>query len=150
MKKLTDSRKKELKTYLLEHPSMSDDQVGYNIGLAQSTVSNYRKEMNLFYDIEFVKMTAGVAINKIQQAMEYWAHQITKLEELKSSKKIIFKQAPDGHKFPEEADLSPMEILAIEKEQANLHARIVYLGAQGQVREVLKMMRSGDISALIT
>ncbi len=135
MKKLSYSTKKNLHTFMLNHPYKSDQQIG--------------KEMNLFYDMECVKMTAGMAIQKIQQAMDYWTHQIGKLEDLKNTKKIIIKTNEDGDKYPSEIDLSPGEILAIEQEQAKLHARIVYLGAQGQVREVLKLMRNGDIQGAI-
>lgn len=149
MKKLSYSTKKNLHTFMLNHPYKSDQQIGKEMSLAQSTVSRYRKEMNLFYDMEFVKMTAGMAIQKIQQAMDYWTHQIGKLEDLKNTKKIIIKTNEDGDKYPSEIDLSPGEILAIEQEQAKLHARIVYLGAQGQVREVLKLMRNGDIQGAI-
>jgi len=41
-----------------------------------------------------------------------------------------------------------MDKLALIKEQATLRSRILFLASQGEVREVIKVMRSGQLPTM--
>jgi hypothetical protein len=41
-----------------------------------------------------------------------------------------------------------MEKLSLIREQANLRSRILFLASQGEVREVIKVMRTGQLPAV--
>ena len=45
-------------------------------------------------------------------------------------------------------DLEPIEKLQLIKEQSNLRARILFLASQGEVREVIKVMRTGQLPSI--
>jgi len=88
---------------------------------------------------------------EFSHAADHWKLLIDELEELKSGKKTIFKKKEDGTFYPEETDLDPLDKLAIIKEQSNLRARILFLASQGEVREIIKVMRTtGQLPALVT
>jgi len=129
-------------------PTKTDKQIALETGCERHTVSKYRKETDLRYDSEFVAIVAGKFIKYYGDASNYWNSQITELEELKKSKKIIFKTDSDGHKYQEEEYLDPIDILAICKQQAELKKMILILAGQGEVREVIRIMRSGKIPML--
>ena len=113
------------------------------------TVGKYRKDMDLKYDTEFIKIVAGKFIHAYGRAEEYWIKQIDRLEELKNSTHIIYiKNESTGGSFEKEIPLSPMEKLAIEKHQSDLHEKILYLASQGEVRQVIRIMRMGKLPML--
>lgn len=125
------SRKKEalLRDTLNKFPTYTDVKIGKQLSLQQQTVAKYRKETDMRYDAEFISIVAGKFIGAFGKASDYWLQQISELEELKEG-------------------LEPMDILAICKQQADLQAKILFLAAQGEVKEVIRVMRSGDIPVL--
>ncbi len=118
-------------------PTKTDRQIALETGCHRVTVGKYRKDLDLKYDSEFVKIVAGKFIKAYGRAEEYWLKQIDRLEELKTS--------TTGE---EDVSLSPMEILAIEKHQSELHEKVLFLASQGEVRQVIRIMRMGKIPML--
>lgn len=147
MKKLSEKHKR-CKEAFLKYPTKSDTEIGKIIGVSQPIVSKYRKEYSLQIDTEFVAIIAGKFIMEFGQAVDHWKLLIDEIEENKHKKKTIVRQNPEGGYFTSEVELEPMEILAMEKEQANLRARILFLASQGEVREVIKIMRTGQLPAI--
>jgi hypothetical protein len=148
MKKL--SKKQEAcKKAFLKYPTKSDNEIAKIIGVSQPQVSKYRKEYSLAIDTEFIAITAGKFIHEFSEAAEHWKILIDELEELKGGKKTIIKlNADSGGYFKSEVDLEPLDKLQIIREQANLRARILFLASQGEVREVIKVMRSGQLPSI--
>lgn len=148
VRKLTPEVEKRLRDILHQFPSYQDIQIARNLKITRKTVAKYRHEVSGQYDDAFVKIVAGKFIVAYGYASDYWNSQITELEELKNSKKIISKIDSEGQKHTEELDLEPMEILAICKQQAELQKMILVLAGQGEVREVIRIMRTGKIPIL--
>lgn len=150
MPKLPAAKEKQLKDAILTYPTKSDRQIGKMVGLSHPAVANMRSHMDLRYDSEFIQATAGMFIKAFGSAADYWTEQINKLEVLKKSKKNVVRQNTEsGGYFKAEVPLEPMEILAIERMQSDLKSKILYQASQGQVREVIKLMRSGQLSTII-
>jgi len=129
MRKLSVKKSTELRKSFLVHPSYTDTQIAKLVSVSYPTVQKYREEHLSKMDVEFIKMTAGRFIMEFGEASDYWKLQIEELENLKT-------------------DLEPMDILAICKQQAQLREKILFLAAQGEVREVIKVMRSGKLPVL--
>lgn len=145
MSKLTKKKLQEIDDILLQFPTLTNTAIAKKLNLSEPTISNYRKARDIKIDQEFIAITAGKFIKTFQTAHDYWNKQITRLEDLKTHTKTIFKVGKGGKKYPETVALEPMDILAIEKEQANLMERILFLASQGEVREVIKVMRVGKL-----
>jgi len=149
MRKLAPEKEKLLRDTLNKFPKYNDVQIGNQLDINRMTVGKYRKEMNLKYDTQFVRIVAGKFIAAYGCATDYWNSQITELEELKNSKHTIYiKNEKTGGSFEKEVPLSPMETLAICKQQAELQKMVLVLAGQGEVREVIRIMRSGKIPML--
>ncbi len=147
MKKLT--QKPKILDLINKFPTKTDKQIAIETGCNRTTVAKYRKEMDLKYDSEFVKIVAGKFIKAYGTAADYWLKQIDRLEELKNSTQIIYIKKKDTEdSIEQEIPLSPMEKLAIEKHQSELHTKILYLASQGEVRDVIRIMRNGKIPML--
>ena len=136
----------------LRYPTKSDNEIAKITGISQPQISKYRKIYCLSIDQEFIKIVAGKFIMEFSHAADHWKLLIDELEQLKSGKKTIIKQNPEtGGYFKSEVDLEPLDKLAIIKEQSNLRARILFLASQGEVREIIKVMRtSGQLPVLVT
>jgi len=151
VRKLTLDTENNIKDQIDRFPTKTDTQIAKETGCNRTTVAKYRKAMDLKYDTEFVKIVAGKFIKAYGRAEEYWLNQITRLEELKNSTHTIYiKNEKTGGSFEKEVPLSPMEKLAIDKHQTELQKNILYLASQGEVREVIKIMRMGKIPMLET
>lgn len=162
-KKIDPKLIEEVKTLFLERPTMSNKEIAKVTKVSPTKVDELRREYNERYDVEFMKATAGQFIKAYGEANSYWLNQInnleiqkTELDKLLGEKKIIFKKLESGVSFPEEVDLDPRDkaliiekIANIEKQQSDLHSRILFQAGQGKAREVIKLMRSGKLSALI-
>ncbi len=111
-------------------PAKTNRDIAKETKCNENTVAKYRKQIDLKYDSEFVKVAAGKFIKAFGTAEQYWLSQITRLEELKKDLEL------------------PMEILAIEKHQTTLHEKILYLASAGRVRQIINMMRVGKIPML--
>lgn len=133
-----------LKNLFLLYPTATNQKMCEMSGLSKPTVKRYRKTYNEQIDQEFISRTAGKFINEFGKAIDYWKLQIDELECLKNKKQTIILKDGDEMLAP----LSAMEILAICKQQAELRKYIIFLGSQGEVREVLKIMRSGKLLVL--
>ena len=148
MKKLS-KKQQACKDAFLKYPTKSDNEIAKIIGVSQPVVSKYRREHDLAIDTEFIAITAGKFIHEFSQASDHWKVLIEELEALKNGKKTIIKQnAETGGFFKSEVDLEPLDKLQIIREQANLRSRILFLASQGEVREVIKVMRSGQLPSL--
>lgn len=133
----------------LKFPTKSDNDIAKITGISQPMISTYRKNYNVMIDQEFIKIVAGKFIMEFAHAADHFKLLINEIEELKTGKKTIIRQNPDGGYFKSEVDLEALDKLALIKEQANLRSRILYLASQGEVREVLKVMRtSGHLPVL--
>lgn len=149
MRKLSVEKEKDMREAFVKYPIKSDHEIAKLVKISQPTVSKYRKEHALAIDAEFIAIVAGKFIQEYGEAVDHWKVLIDELETLKKTKKTVFKQNSEtkGY-FTEEVDLDAMEKLQLVREQANLRARILFLASQGEVREVIKVMRSGQLPAL--
>jgi len=148
MKKL--SKKMLLaKESFLKYPTKSDNEIAKITGISQPMISKYRKEYNISIDKEFIAIVAGKFISEFGQAVDHWKILIDELEALKLSNKTVIKQNSEtGGYFQAEVNLEPIEKLQLIKEQSNLRARILFLASQGEVREVIKVMRTGQLPSI--
>lgn len=149
MPKLTTQKEKLLKDTLNKFPTFTDERIAKQLKLTRQTVLKYRHQIATRHDSEFIAIVAGKFIGAYQTASDYWLSQITELEELKKSQKTIFKMSKNGKtKYADQVDLEPMDILSICKQQAELQKMVLFLAAQGEVKEVIRIMRSGKIPIL--
>ncbi len=148
MKKL--SKKQGLaKDAFLKYPTKSDNQIAKLTGISQPMISKYRKMYNISIDKEFIAIVAGKFISEFGHAVDHWKMLIQELEDIKNTKRIIVSQNDDtGQDETQEFELSAMEKLSLIREQANLRSRILFLASQGEVREVIKVMRTGQLPAV--
>ena len=145
MKKLS-KKKQTARDAFLKYPTKSDNDIAKITGISQPMISTYRKEYNISIDKEFIAIVAGKFISEFGQAVDHWKILIEELEVLKSGKKQIVKQNSEtGGYFQAEVPLEPIEKLQLIKEQAVLRSRILFLASQGEVREVIKVMRTGQL-----
>lgn len=162
-KKIAKEKIEDIKTQFLEYPDKSNKDIAKEFKISATKVDEMRREYNVHYDVEFMKATAGQFIKAYGEATQYWLAQISRLEaekvelrKLLGEKKTIFKKLESGQSFPEEAPLDPRDkaliiekIVNIEKQQSDIHSKILFQAGQGKAREVIKLMRSGKLSALI-
>ncbi len=145
MKKLS-KKKLAARDAFLKYPTKSDNEIAKITSISQPMISTYRKEYNISIDKEFLAIIAGKFISEFGHAVDHWKILIDELEALKQSKKIVIKQNSEtGGYFQAEVDIEPMEKLQLIREQATLRARILFLASQGEVREVIKVMRTGQL-----
>lgn len=146
MRKLAKEKQVKLKDAFLKYPLKSDNDISKITGIAQSTVSRYRKDYHLEIDAEFIAITAGKFIAEFGHAIDHWKGLIQEIEEIKKEKKTVVRQNTEtGGYFQAQVDLEPMEKLQLIREQSNLRSKILFLGSQGEVREVIKVMRTGQL-----
>lgn len=147
MKKLS-KKLQAAKAAFLKYPTKSDNEIARLTGISQPMISKYRKEYDLQVDSEFIAIVAGKFISEFGQAADHWKQLINELEEIKAGQKLVVKQNQDtGGYFTAKVDLDPLEKLQIIREQANLRGKILFLASQGEVREVIKVMRIGKLPA---
>lgn len=148
MKKLS-KKKLAARDAFLKYPTKSDNDIAKITGISQPMISTYRKEYNISIDKEFIAIVAGKFIMEFGQAVDHWKILIEELEALKGGKKTVIKQNSEtGGFFQAQVDLEPLEKLQLIKEQAVLRSRILFLASQGEVREVIKVMRTGQLPLL--
>ena len=127
----------------LKDPIASQKDLAIKLGLSESMVSRAIKSMMGTHDYQFRQLLAGKFLEEFQMASDYWKMQITQLENLKDSKKTIFKKAADGHVFPEEVELEVDDMMKIMKEQSDRWEKILFLARQGEAVEVMRLMKNG-------
>jgi len=145
---MTIEAQKKLRDLFLLHPTKSNLALCKLSGETRALVKKYRDIYDEQIDQEFISMTAGKFINEFGKAIDYWKLQINELEELKNRTKTIFKINDKKKRYSESVPLDPMDILSICKQQAELRKYIIFLGSQGEVREVIKIMRSGKLPVI--
>jgi hypothetical protein len=99
-------------------------------------------------DYELAKKVAGKFLADFQMATDYFKTQIERLENLKTREKTVHHSTKDGGVFTTEEKLSPMEILAIEKQQTELWKNILFIARQGEAVEVMRLIQNGRIPEL--
>ena len=152
VKKLTfglSQKQQTAKEAFLKYPTKSDREIAKITGISHTMISKYRNEYNIIIDKEFIALVAGRFISEFGYAVDHWKILIYELEVLKTRKKSIVKQNTEsGGYFQAEIDLDPMEKLQLIKEQAALRSRILFLASQGEVREVIKVLKTGKLPVL--
>jgi DNA mismatch repair ATPase MutL len=145
MTALSKKKKQEIREAILKYPASTNTELAEKCRVSKPTITNVKKEFALTVDTEFLKMVAGRFIFEFETAKQHWMHQITELETMKNGTKTVFVKDPEkkGRKLPKEFGLSPMEKLAIDKHITKLRENILFLASQGEVVEVIKIMRSG-------
>jgi len=126
---------------LIHFPTKTDKQIAIETGCDRHTVAKYRKETDLKYDSEFVKIVAGKWIKYYGMAAELLFKYISQIEEYKETgKKIIITKEGD-----KEIPLSGMEKGQLTKIQGDLVTKLCEDAGNGEVREVIRMLRNGKI-----
>lgn len=145
MPELSREKQKTIKDAILQYPTKSDRSIAKMVGISQPTVSKFRNENMVKIDSDFIDAVAGKFIQEFAAASDHWKKLIEELEVLKGEKKTIFKKNATGQSYPEEIDLEPNDKLNIIKEQADLRAKILFLAGQGEVREVIRILRKREL-----
>ena len=137
---LTPEVEKNLKEEITLFPLKSATAIAKSVHCTIPTVSKYRKLMDVNYDKEFVQIVAGKWIKYFGAAAKAYLLYITQLEESKSEKKKIITK--DG---PVSIPLNAVEKAQITRLQADIWTKLTEDAGNGEVREVIRMMRSGKI-----
>lgn len=141
MKKLT-KKQETIRELLLQYPTATNAQIAEKANCTEMYVSTLKKQYIDGIDRAFVEATVATFIAEIGQAKDHWKKLISEIEELKSTKKTIFKKGADGQTYPEKIDLEPHDKLALIQEQARLRERIVYIGGQTEIRHIIQAIRN--------
>ena len=151
----------EIYNVILKYPTKSDIQVGKDLNLDNHTIAKYRKKLYSGLNHHLAKSVAGKFFTHFQMASDYFMTQIEKVEKLKAEAeefkeggtKTIFKKGAEGQSFAEEVNLNSFDKLAInrdiaalEKQQTDIWAKIIFLCRQSEAIEVMKMIENGVIS----
>lgn len=146
---------------ILQYPTKSDTTLGKELNLSHTTVNKYRKKLYSGLTHHLARDVAGKFFTHFQMASDYFMTQIEKLEVLKeeaqsfkeSGTKTVFRKATDGHSYSEEEKLNAFdkltinrEIAALEKQQTDVWAKIIFMCRQSEAIEVMKMIENGVIS----
>lgn len=132
MSKLQQKTKDDMKAAFLQYPTKTNNQLSKMLKINHVTIGKYRKEYALQIDTEFVAIVAGKFITEFGQAIDHWKLQMERLEELMKKSE------------------TSMEKLAIERHITKLRENILLLASQGEVREVIKVMRTGQLPPMVT
>jgi len=146
---------------ILKYPTRSDTTLGKELNLSHTTVNKYRKKLYAGLNHHLAKDVAGKFFVHFQMASDYFMTQIEKLEILKEEAqkfkedgtKTVFHKGTDGNSYAEEEKLNSFdkliinkEIAALEKQQTDVWAKIIFLCRQSEAIEVMKMIENGVIS----
>lgn len=142
---LTKEKQKTIKDTILQYPTKSDRDIAKMLGISHPTVSKFRNENMVKIDSDFIDAVAGKFIQEFGAASDHWKKLIEEIEVLKTGKKTVIKQNPEGGYFQTKVDLEPLDKLPMIKEQADLRAKILFLAAQGEVREVIRILRKREL-----
>jgi len=147
---------------ILRYPTKSDVTLGKELNLSHTTVNKYRKKLYAGLNHHLAKDVAGKFFTHFQMASDYFMTQIEKLEVLKEEAqsfkegggtKTVFKKGKNGNSYAEEEKLNAFdkliinkEIAALEKQQTDVWAKIIFMCRQSEAIEVMKMIENGVIS----
>jgi len=142
----------ELKTQtyqtILDHPTWTDRQIGEHLNLSRSSVWRVSCKIISAIDYELAKKVAGKFLADFQMATDYFKTQMERLEQLKEQTKTMHHSTKDGGTFVTDEKLSPLDILAIEKQQTELWKNILFIARQGETVEVMRLIQNGRIPAI--
>ena len=141
MPKLSTKIESNVKDQLLRFPSKTDIQIAKETGCNRTTVGKYRKEIDSHYDSEFVKIVAGKWIKYYGLAADLLFKYITQLETYKEEDKQVLDNKGDLIPMP----LTPTEKGQLVKIQGDIVTKLCEDAGNGEVREVIRMMRNGKI-----
>ena len=141
MRKLAPKVETNVKDQLLRFPSKTDAQIAKETGCDRNTVSKYRKEVDSHYDSEFVKIVAGKWIKYYGLAADLLFKYVSQLEKYKEEEKHVL--TAQGELIP--IPLTPTEKGQLVKIQGEIVTKLCEDAGNGEVREVIRMMRSGKI-----
>ncbi len=139
MPRLAVKVEESVKDLLLRFPSKTDIQIAKETGCNRNTVGKYRKEIDSHYDSEFVKIVAGKWIKYYGLAADLLFKYISQLESYKEEEKSILTTNGDLIAIP----LTPNEKGQLVKIQGDIVTKLCEDAGNGEVREVIRMMRSG-------
>jgi len=142
MRKLPVKVEESVKDQLLRFPSKTDIQIAKETGCERKTVGKYRKEIDSHYDSEFVKIVAGKWIKYYGLAADLLFKYISQLESYKEEEKSILTTNGDLIAIP----LTPTEKGQLVKIQGDIVTKLCEDAGNGEVREVIRMMRSGKVT----
>lgn len=138
--------KEQVYKEILAHPSLSDYQIAEKLNISRPTVWRTRNKLIGAIDYELAKKVAGKFLTDFQMASDYFKLQIDRLENLKTKTKTIQRNNMSTHEIEtKEVPLDPLDILAIEKQQAELWKNILFLARQGEAVEVMRIIGNGRI-----
>jgi len=145
MAKFNTKNKIQLKDLIQRFPLRTDTAISKEVGCSIKTVGVYRKEIDEHYDTEFVQIVAGKWIKYYGLAAELFFKYIGQLEGYKDEQKIIGeKENGDPIKVP----LSPVEKGQLTRIQADILTKLLEDAGNGEVREVIRMMRNGKVPSI--
>ncbi len=144
MPKLTSDKEKLLRDTLIRFPAYTDKKIATQLSLNRTTVAKYRKNMDLKYDSDFISITAGKWIKYYNLASDLFLKYITQIEEYKESGTKTIVVDKGTVKIP----LSGMEKGQLTKIQGDILTKLCEDAGNGEVREVIRMMRVGKIPTL--
>ena len=130
-----------VKDQLLRFPSKTDMEIAKETGCNRLTVGKYRKEIDSKYDSEFVKIVAGKWIKYYGLAADLLFKYISQLESYKEEEKQVL--TPEGELIP--IPLTPTEKGQLVKIQGDIVTKLCEDAGNGEVREVIRMMRNGKV-----
>lgn len=142
MPKLTPKTESNVKDQLLRFPSKTDIEIAKETGCNRTTISKYRKEIDSHYDSEFVKIVAGKWIKYYGLAADLLFKYISQLESYKEEEKSILTTSGELIAIP----LTPNEKGQLVKIQGDIVTKLCEDAGNGEVREVIRMMRSGKVT----
>lgn len=127
-----------------------DRQIGEHLNLSRSSVWRVRCKIISTIDYKLAKKVAGKFLADFQMATDYFKTQIERLEQLKEQTKAVHHYTKDGRAFTTDEELSPLDILAIEKQLTELWKNILFIARQGEAVEVMRLIQNGRIPAIVT
>ena len=141
---LHSNKEKQLRDMLHSFPSYTDVKIANNLKVNKVTVAKYRKEIDVKYDAEFIQITAGKWIKYYGLAAELLLKYITQLEEYKTNGTRTIILNNETMEIP----LSGIEKGQLIKTQADILTKLCEDAGNGELREVIRMMRSGKVPTI--
>lgn len=139
MKKL--HQKNNVLDLIIRFPAKTNKSIAKETNCNEHTVAKYRKEIDMKYDTEFVRVVAGKWIKHYSLAADLFLKYITQIEEYKESgtRTVVTKEGEST------IPLSGMEKGQLTKIQSDILTKLCEDAGSGEVRDVIRMMRVGKI-----
>lgn len=159
MKTTSQLIQKEIYTLRLTHPQLSDRDIGLKLNLANSTVSKYHNKHKRTIDYIMAQQAVTDFTEIYYMVTDYFKLHIGLQEErkeildnFKEMTKTVYKQNMMGNTYTEQVSLEVSDLLSIFREETDVmkHQEKLWLdilekAQQGNVLEVMKLIKSGRI-----